>query len=412
MAYIKGYCQLHHLEVPGGNEENLGKTNILSPRDSNALSRMDRRCEEDGKRSRSGLMQLTSSLDLLCSVTFQSLKEGAEVVKVDEVASKLPESHDSKHQQAKGRLIKCGICEACVRDDCGECKPCLDKPKFGGRNTMRRRCCKRQCLDAKHKLDTDAVVEEVEVEKYDEAEARDYEEVEEAEDVETHLPQSHVSKPRRIDRRGGNCGSCEACLREDCGECKSCLDKLKFGGLNKMKRKCCKRSCANKRNRLDQESISDGNNGLCLSSRLDSKAFVDKVKTTMLAGDICCSSRRDFVDRVKTNCDDSKSEEKRMKAELAKIKAELDAKANGKKYGLKPPEYPTFNYSATDGDEDDYLSSDEELMNSNSSGQSSCIVSSSGMERGVTIRPSGKWVSKLFSISLALSVPQRPYHSL
>ena len=27
------------------------------------------------------------------------------------------------------RKMKCGECEACVRDDCGKCNMCLDKPK-------------------------------------------------------------------------------------------------------------------------------------------------------------------------------------------------------------------------------------------------------------------------------------------
>jgi len=30
-----------------------------------------------------------------------------------------------------------------VVDDCGECKFCLDKPKFGGANTMKQRCVRR-----------------------------------------------------------------------------------------------------------------------------------------------------------------------------------------------------------------------------------------------------------------------------
>ncbi|XP_076361142.1 uncharacterized protein LOC143252622 isoform X2 [Tachypleus tridentatus] len=41
------------------------------------------------------------------------------------------------------------------------------------------------------------------------------------------------------------CGECEGCLRqEDCGECVMCLDKKKFGGPGRMKKKCLLKLCA------------------------------------------------------------------------------------------------------------------------------------------------------------------------
>ena len=43
----------------------------------------------------------------------------------------------------KGR--PCGQCEACSREDCGECRQCKDKKKFGGPNKLRQRCCMRLC---------------------------------------------------------------------------------------------------------------------------------------------------------------------------------------------------------------------------------------------------------------------------
>jgi hypothetical protein len=374
--------------------------------------------------------QLTSSLDVLCSVTIQSLIDGEEDISVanqDATKPPLGTAHSSKPRR------NCGKCEACVRDDCGECKACLDKPKFGGRNKMRRRCCERKCLNTEQRLDMEAVVEEIEhqpeeeEEEHDESEATSFEEIEEADDVATDLPESQVSKPRRIVYRGGACGTCEPCLRDDCGECKPCLDKLKFGGKNRLKQKCSMRVCLKKQDKLDEESVVTKD-----SSKLDSKVFADEVKPkSMPVDDTVYLNRCDddmlgsnvFVEKVKTKRDDGRSEGKRMKAELAKIKAELDAKANGKQYGLKPPEYPTFNYSAADGDEDDVedqvglnevkLSSDEddEITGDDSCdivhGSDELIDSSSyekfpstGVERGVTIRPSGKWVSELFSILL------------
>lgn len=49
---------------------------------------------------------------------------------------------------ASGRRKRqsCGECENCLRDDCGECENCMDKVKFGGRGTKRRKCEKKKCL--------------------------------------------------------------------------------------------------------------------------------------------------------------------------------------------------------------------------------------------------------------------------
>ena len=43
------------------------------------------------------------------------------------------------------RRTACGECEACVRDDCGDCVYCLDKTKFGGPNRQRKKCLYRRC---------------------------------------------------------------------------------------------------------------------------------------------------------------------------------------------------------------------------------------------------------------------------
>ena len=39
------------------------------------------------------------------------------------------------------------------------------------------------------------------------------------------------------------CGNCNACMMNDCGECKFCLDKRKFGGPGKLKKRCELRTC-------------------------------------------------------------------------------------------------------------------------------------------------------------------------
>lgn len=44
-----------------------------------------------------------------------------------------------------GRHRHCGQCKACTRDDCGECRACIDKPKFGGPGKLRKKCYNRVC---------------------------------------------------------------------------------------------------------------------------------------------------------------------------------------------------------------------------------------------------------------------------
>ena len=34
----------------------------------------------------------------------------------------------------------CGQCEACTKADCGKCRYCLDKKKFGGKERLKQRC--------------------------------------------------------------------------------------------------------------------------------------------------------------------------------------------------------------------------------------------------------------------------------
>lgn len=48
------------------------------------------------------------------------------------------------------RSTGCGICNGCKTTiDCGRCKMCLDKPKFGGPGRKKQRCLKRKCTSTK-----------------------------------------------------------------------------------------------------------------------------------------------------------------------------------------------------------------------------------------------------------------------
>jgi len=41
----------------------------------------------------------------------------------------------------------CKQCEPCLRDDCSQCKYCLDKPKFGGTFKLKQKCQLRKCAN-------------------------------------------------------------------------------------------------------------------------------------------------------------------------------------------------------------------------------------------------------------------------
>ncbi|XP_065889198.1 DNA (cytosine-5)-methyltransferase 1-like [Dysidea avara] len=48
---------------------------------------------------------------------------------------------------------RCGLCDNCLQADCGQCKYCKDKPRFGGPGKMKQACSKKKCQKlAKPKL--------------------------------------------------------------------------------------------------------------------------------------------------------------------------------------------------------------------------------------------------------------------
>jgi len=51
--------------------------------------------------------------------------------------------------RAKLNRIRCGECEACNNTDCGCCKQCLRKVKFGGDGTGKEACVRRRCRNLK-----------------------------------------------------------------------------------------------------------------------------------------------------------------------------------------------------------------------------------------------------------------------
>ncbi|XP_055958891.1 histone-lysine N-methyltransferase 2B [Patella vulgata] len=53
-------------------------------------------------------------------------------------------------QVGKRRKIRCKECAGCLAEDCGKCKQCLDKPKFGGSCKMKQACIHRRCLNPRY----------------------------------------------------------------------------------------------------------------------------------------------------------------------------------------------------------------------------------------------------------------------
>ena len=48
-------------------------------------------------------------------------------------------------KREKRRGPRCKKCPGCLREDCGECRTCRDKPKFGGIGILKQACLHRNC---------------------------------------------------------------------------------------------------------------------------------------------------------------------------------------------------------------------------------------------------------------------------
>ncbi|XP_064651585.1 uncharacterized protein LOC135502566 [Lineus longissimus] len=59
---------------------------------------------------------------------------------------------DEKPVGKRTRRSRCHKCRGCLAKDCGRCINCLDKPKFGGRNTAKQCCIHRKCANPRYKV--------------------------------------------------------------------------------------------------------------------------------------------------------------------------------------------------------------------------------------------------------------------
>lgn len=110
------------------------------------------------------------------------------------------ETDDDDGEEEEEEEKGCGSCDQCRLPDCGECFKCLYKIAHG---EFCGPCEKRKCLWTQMQGKTRT--------------------------RETAPPlQEPVKKPKSGkmgDRRGGRCGACDNCHKEDCGDCYNCLYK-------------------------------------------------------------------------------------------------------------------------------------------------------------------------------------------
>ena len=75
-----------------------------------------------------------------------------------------PDPSDLANMIKRAKKKRCGECVGCTTEiDCNQCKYCLDKPKMGGNNTLRRQCINRMCAN---KPSGSLVVEDADVSAY------------------------------------------------------------------------------------------------------------------------------------------------------------------------------------------------------------------------------------------------------
>jgi hypothetical protein len=120
--------------------------------------------------------------------------------KVVRPASDRPEPPQKEASGAKTRFAHPNDASS----DCGTCKYCLDKPKNGGPNTLRRACINQRLGKAIDKA--------------------------------TQQGPNNVAEPVETSRGAGATPATDAF--GDCGTCKNCLDKRRYGGPGTLRQIC------------------------------------------------------------------------------------------------------------------------------------------------------------------------------
>ena len=92
---------------------------------------------------RRGRPRKDNSISRSAPTTPVSNKSPRSILKVKPIP--LSEVKEGINSKVRRRGRGCGTCIGCIRDDCGKCSYCLDKPKYGGPGRKKQRCALRIC---------------------------------------------------------------------------------------------------------------------------------------------------------------------------------------------------------------------------------------------------------------------------
>lgn len=159
----------------------------------------------------------------------------------------------AEDEAARNKSRRCGRCAGCQSTDCGSCKACGDKKKFGGANVKKQACEQRRCVQPvsspggkRAQLSPGMTFAPVSLPppmlSADAHEAAPGMFATDSAPPMPSPPQPAVSKASSR-RRFVRCGSCTGCTTPDCGVCRNCVDNPKFGGPGAKKKACIHRPC-------------------------------------------------------------------------------------------------------------------------------------------------------------------------
>jgi len=212
--------------------------------------------------------------------------------KLSEPVTKTPKPTPTKKVSIKSTTPKvekseCSGCSRCQMEDCGSCRSCKDKPKNGGRGTLRQ-ICEIRAQNARCNAKSPRAPKESPMSKVKKSPKASSS----AEEGTTNsglleckvrispvtLKESAMSKANKkrsaspndlgdsllskartkttlagetskksltpqVRRRKTRCGKCSGCKKENCGLCRNCRDMPKFGGKGKLRLACALRVC-------------------------------------------------------------------------------------------------------------------------------------------------------------------------
>ena len=65
------------------------------------------------------------------------------------IKQELTSKPNAGNKPITSRKKRCGQCAGCTTPDCGKCRFCADKKKYGGTGRLKKGCIHRQCIGGK-----------------------------------------------------------------------------------------------------------------------------------------------------------------------------------------------------------------------------------------------------------------------